>query len=344
MRKNRVQAGLFALALSAMLLSGCSKERAPKERHGLQGAWALQKIVSLADTTREYHVDLYRIYDEDGMMYECQLLPSEEGDVLISGDMKKYVFINQGGGYHLYLEGGNPCMLDRTSDTTMVTQQFGMLYLWVQTNTMSDGRLEEIKRIVSQDQGSMGMQAERHILPLEETSHTLTYLIIIIAVVLIASYAWATKKLKRRVQQKMTQLDEERTRLMEESEERLRPVVAQAELSEAEREFMQSAYYTALHHRLATSARMKYAEWEEMERRLNEVYPNFTNTLSNLCNMSMTERQVCMLIKLRVPPTEMAKVMNKDVSSISSIRKRLFQKVFGKKGRPKEWDDYILSL
>ena len=346
MRKNMKRVGFLAVVLSAMLLGGCDEESTPpKERHGLAGAWALKKIVSPDDSTREYHVSLFRIYDEGGMMYEYQLLPSEEnggGEVLISGDMKEYTLIDKGGGEFLYLEGNKQCMLEMPNDTTMVTQQFGMLYMWTHTNALSDSRLEEIKRIVSQDHNSS--RAERHILPQEETSHTLIYIIIIIAVVALAvSYLLATKKLKRRIRQKMRQLDEERTRMKEENEERRQPI-GTAELSEADREFMQSVYYISIKHRIATSRRMKAEEWEEMERRLNEAYPNFAGTLRGLCKMSETEWQVCMMTKLRVPPTEIAKVMNKDASSISSIRKRLFQKLFDKKGKPKELDDYILSL
>lgn len=344
MRKNTKRAGFVALMLSVMLLSGCNKKpMPPKERHGLQGAWALQKITPPDDSTHEYHVALYRIYDEDGMLYEYQLLPSEEaGDVLISGDMKSYTCIDKGGGDFLYLEGNKQCMLEMPNDTTMVTQQFGMLYTWTHLNTLSDSRLEEIKQIVSQDQNSS--RAERHILPQEGTSHTLIYIIIIIAVVaLTVSYLLATKQLKRRMRQRMRQLDEERTRLKEENEGKRQPI-GTAELSEIDKEFMQSVYYISMQHRLATGRRMKDEEWEEMEVRLNEAYPNFAGTLRGLCKMSETEWQVCMLIKLRVAPTEIAKVMNKDASSISSIRKRLFQKLFDKKGKPKELDDYILSL
>lgn len=88
MRKNTKRAGLLGqtcflpalltLMLSAMLC-GCTQKGSapPRERQGLQGAWTLQKIVAPDDSTHEYHVALYRIYDEDGMLYEYQLLPLE---------------------------------------------------------------------------------------------------------------------------------------------------------------------------------------------------------------------------------------------------------------------------
>ena len=41
---------------------------------------------------------------------------------------------------------------------------------------------------------------------------------------------------------------------------------------------------------------------------------------------------VCLLLKLNASPSEIAGVLCKDTSSISSIRSRLFYKVFDKKG------------
>ena len=344
MRKNRRRTGFLALTLAAMLLSSCSEESAPKERQGMEGVWALQKIVSPADTTHEYHVALYRIYDEEGMMYEYQLLKEDEGEVLISGDMKRYTCIDKGGGEYLYLEDNNLCPMEMTDDTTMVTQQFGMRYTWTHTDKMSGNSIEEIKRIVSQDHSNTGKQAERHALPVDEPSYTFIYIVILIAIALAASYVWATKKQKQRVQQKMQQLDEERTRLLKESEKWLKPNTEKSKLSEAEKEFMASPYYVSLRNRLNSNIPLYKVEWAEMERQMNKLYPDFADKLHKLCDLSAKEWHICMLIKLRITPTEMTKAVSMESSSISSLRKRLFKKIFSKEGRPKDWDDFILSL
>ena len=85
-------------------------------------------------------------------------------------------------------------------------------------------------------------------------------------------------------------------------------------------------------------------EWDELEQRINPVYPGFTNKLFNLCPLSVLEYHVCLLIKLHVPPTEMASILCKDRSSISAIRSRLYKKVFQQKGSSKLWDEFVLSL
>ena len=64
----------------------------------------------------------------------------------------------------------------------------------------------------------------------------------------------------------------------------------------------------------------------------------------SLYSMSPVEYQVCLLLKLNATPSEIATVLCKDASSISTVRSRLYGKVFGKKGSSKEWDEFIRSL
>ena len=74
------------------------------------------------------------------------------------------------------------------------------------------------------------------------------------------------------------------------------------------------------------------------------VYPRFSSSLYGLYNLTPTEFQLCMLLKIRTAPAEIAMVLNKDKSTISSIRRRLYKKVFNKDGSGKDWYEFILSL
>lgn len=51
-----------------------------------------------------------------------------------------------------------------------------------------------------------------------------------------------------------------------------------------------------------------------------------------------------MLIKLGFLPSQIAFLTNKSAEGVSSIRRRLYYKVFQKKGRPTDWDDFIKTL
>ena len=119
--------------------------------------------------------------------------------------------------------------------------------------------------------------------------------------------------------------------------------VAQA-MRMVEQEFYSSEYYRSLRQRIESGEPMQACEWGVIEQHLKPVYPNFISRLYNLHNLSMHEYQVCLLLKLNIPPTQIANVLCKEVSSISSTRSRLYGKVFGKKGSSKDWDAFIATL
>ena len=72
--------------------------------------------------------------------------------------------------------------------------------------------------------------------------------------------------------------------------------------------------------------------------------PHFEQSLRELSSLSDTEWRVCMLLKLGFSPSNIAVLMNKSAEAISSIRRRLFYKVFQKKGRASDWDKFIETL
>jgi hypothetical protein len=60
----------------------------------------------------------------------------------------------------------------------------------------------------------------------------------------------------------------------------------------------------------------------------------------------MTEQDyhVSLLIKVRFLPKDIALLTAHSKESVASTRSRLYQKVFGRKGSSKDWDDFVLSL
>ena len=45
-----------------------------------------------------------------------------------------------------------------------------------------------------------------------------------------------------------------------------------------------------------------------------------------------------------IEPTEIAKLTLHSKESVASTRRRLYEKVFGSKGSPKDWDSVIYSI
>ena len=130
--------------------------------------------------------------------------------------------------------------------------------------------------------------------------------------------------------------------IREEHEER--PQTVKMAMRNVEEEFFASDEYIGLHQRITCGERLTNEDWTEMEERLKRVYPGFTSRLRNLYPMSELEYQVCLLIKLRITPTEMADVLSRDGSTISTVRSRLYKKVFGSKGGARDWDEFVLSI
>ena len=89
---------------------------------------------------------------------------------------------------------------------------------------------------------------------------------------------------------------------------------------------------------------LKTADWQLIEERLIASFPTFRDHLYSLYNFSETEYHICLLIKLEVSPSNMAKLMATGNSTISQNRLRMQQKVFNGEGTAKDWDRFILSL
>ena len=83
---------------------------------------------------------------------------------------------------------------------------------------------------------------------------------------------------------------------------------------------------------------------KEIEKLLDEVYPDFRQRLSQLGKMNPLEYQVCLLLKMELSPTSIATLVLRDKSTVSLIRRRLLKKVTGRDGAPTDWDSIVLSL
>ena len=95
---------------------------------------------------------------------------------------------------------------------------------------------------------------------------------------------------------------------------------------------------------LAEGRSMAEGDWAELTEAVNSVYTGFSEKLYSLYNMSEQDYRVSLLIKVRIQPKDIATLTAHSKESIASTRSRLYQKVFGKKGSTKDWDDFILSI
>lgn len=99
-----------------------------------------------------------------------------------------------------------------------------------------------------------------------------------------------------------------------------------------------------LHQKTTNGQIVTNDEWGELDSLFYTLYPIYGERLRSLHPLSSTEWKVCMLIKVGFIPSEIAELMNKSMTSISSVRSRLFEKIFQRKGKPADLDKFLMTL
>ena len=333
--------------LSACILLGCASSEDGEKQYLLQGAWTLQQInypTGLSDMFPHNGQTFLRLYDADSTLYECSLTRTASAMVVVPDSKCSVTLINKGGGEFLYLEGENPRPLTVKDDSTIVIQQNGVLYTWHRADDIANDWSTEIRDIIVADLQCEGQRSDlhSHVLSAKERQQVgyinwLGGILVGAAVfmsIIIKMYV-SKRRLTRRLQQQLHQIQENHEQ---------RPAPVKQMMETMEDEFFASDDYLALQRRISTGQRMREEEWSDIEEQIKKVYPGFSSQLRSLHPMSELEYQTCLLIKLRIAPSDIASVLARDVSTISTVRSRLYKKVFGQKGGAKEWDEFLLSI
>lgn len=337
---------ILLILTAGLLLTGCSM-RKKRPDFSLQGAWLMKEVTVPEGYTYSYPANegtWLRLYGNDNVMYECKLTLTEQALVVKPEGKCSVTLIDKGGGEHLYLEEEDPCPLNVLSDSAITIQRSGRVFLWQRADSIAQEWETEIRSIIDRDleHGADVNDMHSYVLSAKEREqadviHKMIYALIafIVIVVIVAQMAVANWRAKRRLQLQLQQIHEEHDE---------RPQLVKQAIKTVEEAFFASDDYLSLQRRLSTGQRLKAEDWDEIEGQLKKVYPGFTSQLRTLYPMSELEYQTCLLIKLRIVPKDIAAVLSRDVSTISTVRSRLYQKVFGQKGGTREWDDFVLSI
>ena len=92
------------------------------------------------------------------------------------------------------------------------------------------------------------------------------------------------------------------------------------------------------------SPSMTDEDWRILKATIEKTHPGFVERLQSFHRFSPYEMHVNLLLKLGVPPAGIAQLTAHAKQSVSSVRARLYEKVFGQKGSPSQWDEFIQSL
>ena len=334
------------LILTCSLLLICCDHHDMKDKaFFLEGVWTLRQVKSPEGYITDYPVEnstTCHIYDSDSTLYECTLSTTATGMVVMPRNKYAITLIDRGDSY-LYLEGDDPRPLTILNDTSIIIQRYGMQYTWARAKEIAENWGDDILGINKSDlMDKTNEELRRYVLSTKERHQAniihgfaVFSAFIILVALFIAQMALVNRRERRRLQLQLQQIHE-----VQEN----RPASVRQVIATVENEFFASDNYHTLQQRISTGQQLKEQAWTEIEEQLKSVYPGFCSQLRSLYAMSELEYQVCLLIKLRISPTEIATVLSRDVSTISTVRSRLFYKVFGRKGGTKDWDDFIISL
>ena len=90
---------------------------------------------------------------------------------------------------------------------------------------------------------------------------------------------------------------------------------------------------------------LKERDWLRIEREIKACSSDFKEKLQTLYpDFSEFEYHLCLLIRLGMRPVNMAELTAHTKESVTAARRRMYEKVFRKKGSPSDWDEIVLSL
>lgn len=331
------------LSIAGILLFGSCREAGKDAENGreltdLSGAWRLESRQYPGGGT--YEADLehetwrMRLYESDSIFYEYGLRCDTSGTVIVPYSRNYFTLLLTADSALAYYEGEDPHPLERLGDSALVIQSFGSRYTW-RRYPLSEEQRQAILSYGGDSERSIVISVAEH--RLKRENHLLTYVLLLVVGLLLVAVIYARRTLlrKRHIEQQLHAISEEN---------QLRPAIVSDALQRVADEFRHSDYYTGLRRRLRDGEVLSEDDWREMEQQLRAAYPDFVRRLSGLFRLSETEWRTCLLIKLELSPSDMTRALCREASSISSIRSRLYAKVFGRKGSPRDWDDFILSL
>ena len=128
--------------------------------------------------------------------------------------------------------------------------------------------------------------------------------------------------------------------------EQLKRDYAKADTEEL-RQAVQTIESTPIWQRFATLPENEHPsedDWQELIKAINQTYKDFTTKLMRLSHPTSHEYHVCLLLKAGFEPVRIAALTLRSKAAISTVRSRLYEKTFGKKGSAKDWDEVIRTL
>lgn len=111
----------------------------------------------------------------------------------------------------------------------------------------------------------------------------------------------------------------------------------------SETELKESDIYKKFH--LANgNSKLKEEDWNTLSEMIDKIYSRFTARLYALHPFNEKEIRICLLIKINLKPSQIAPLIPCAKQTLTSIRKKMYEKAHNQKGSPELWDEFIRNF
>ena len=123
----------------------------------------------------------------------------------------------------------------------------------------------------------------------------------------------------------------------------IRDKYSNSSLSDVDILLKESSIYKRINYlELHPKETMRENDWIELEETIEQLIPSFIPLLKNRLNV-MAYR-ICLLVKLEISTSSIAILLGLSSSAISKYRKVMLEKLCGRSGKPKDFDEYIRQI
>lgn len=110
-------------------------------------------------------------------------------------------------------------------------------------------------------------------------------------------------------------------------------------------EMTQSDVYLKFHQALHNKVKLTEEDWLQLKESIDKIYPELTFRICMLYpKITQHQLRICYLVKLKFTNDNIAKLLYSTPASVSVARKRLYEKITGKTGKPENFNSLISDL
>ena len=106
-------------------------------------------------------------------------------------------------------------------------------------------------------------------------------------------------------------------------------------------QFQQSQLYHKIFNPTEQGTHLSDEEWQQLEEQTDKIFNHLFNRLSILTRMSEMEKRICCLVMFEADLPRMALMLSRSKSAVSATRRRLYEKITGKKGSAPQFDEFL---